>query len=121
VIENGVKLDNQIQIGHNCRIGANTAIAGCVGIAGSTSIGKHCMIGGAAIIGGHLTIGDRVVIAGGTGVSKSIDQPGMYASALPASPARDWRRMVALIRNLDKMSDRLRRIERQQPHKEGGD
>jgi hypothetical protein len=29
--------------------------------------------------------------------------------------------MVALIRNLDKMSDRLRRIERQQPHKEGGD
>jgi len=112
VIEEGVKLDNQIQIGHNVRIGANTAIAGCVGIAGSTRIGSHCMIGGAAMIGGHLTIADRVIVAGGTVVTKSIDAAGTYVSVIPATPAREWRRTVAMLRNLERMSERLRLLER---------
>jgi len=109
VIEEGVKLDNQIQIGHNCRIGAHTAIAGCAGIAGSTTIGRHCMIGGAAMIGGHLHIADRVVISGGTWVTRSIEEPGMYLSVIPATPAREWRRTVALLRGLDKLYERVRR------------
>lgn len=112
VIEDGVKLDNQIQIGHNVRIGAHTAIAGCVGIAGSTRIGRHCMIGGAAMIGGHLQIADRVIIAGGTVVTKSIDSAGTYVSVVPATPAREWRRTVAMLRNLERMSERLRLLER---------
>jgi len=112
VIEDGVKLDNQIQIGHNVRIGAHTAIAGCVGIAGSTRIGRQCMIGGAAMIGGHLAIADRVIVAGGTVVTKSIDTPGTYVSVIPATPAREWRRTVAMLRNLDRMSERLRLLER---------
>jgi UDP-3-O-[3-hydroxymyristoyl] glucosamine N-acyltransferase len=112
VIEDGVKLDNQIQIAHNCRIGAHTAIAGCAGIAGSTTIGRHCMIGGAATIGGHLVIGDRVIIAAATGVSKSITEPGMYASGIPAQPVREWRRMIAQMRHLDDMRTRLRRLDR---------
>jgi UDP-3-O-[3-hydroxymyristoyl] glucosamine N-acyltransferase len=111
-IEDGVKLDNQIQIGHNVRIGANTAIAGCVGIAGSTRIGRDCMIGGAAMISGHLAIADRVVIAGGTVVTKSIDLAGTYVSVIPATPAREWRRTVATLRNIERMSDRLRELER---------
>ena len=112
VIEDGVKLDNQIQIGHNCRIGAHTAVAGCAGIAGSTTIGKHCMIGGAAMIGGHLHIADRVIVSGGTWVTRSIDEPGMYLSVIPATPGREWRRTVALLRGLDKLNNRVRRIER---------
>jgi len=112
VIEDGVKLDNQIQIGHNVRIGAHTAIAGCVGIAGSTRVGSHCMIGGAAMIGGHLNIADRVVVAGGTVVTKSIDSAGTYVSVIPATPAREWRRTVAMLRNLERMSERLRMLER---------
>ena len=112
VIEDGVKLDNQIQIGHNCRVGAHTAIAGCVGIAGSTTIGRHCMIGGAAMIGGHLSIVDRAVIAGGTVVTKSIDRPDTYVSVIPATAAREWRRTVALLRNLQRMSEKLRALER---------
>lgn len=112
VIEEGVKLDNQIQIGHNCRIGAHTAVAGCAGIAGSTTIGKHCLIGGAAMIGGHLHIADRVIVSGGTWVTRSIEEPGMYLSVIPATPGREWRRTVALLRGLDKLNDRVRRIER---------
>jgi UDP-3-O-[3-hydroxymyristoyl] glucosamine N-acyltransferase len=112
VIEDGVKLDNQIQIGHNCRIGAHTAIAGCVGIAGSTTIGRHCMIGGAAMISGHLSIADRTVLAGGTVVTKSIDRADTYASVIPATEAREWRRTVALLRGLQRMSERIRELER---------
>ncbi len=112
VIEEGVKLDNQIQIGHNVRIGAHSAVAGCTGIAGSTTIGRNCMIGGAAMIGGHLQIVDGVVISGGTWVTRSIEAPGMYLSVIPATPGREWRRTVALLRSLDKLNERVRRIER---------
>jgi UDP-3-O-[3-hydroxymyristoyl] glucosamine N-acyltransferase len=112
VIEDGVKLDNQIQIGHNCRIGAHTAIAGCVGIAGSTTIGRHCMIGGAAMIGGHLSIADRTIIAGSTVVTKSIDRADTYSSVIPATEVGAWRRTVALMRGLARMSERIRELER---------
>lgn len=120
VIEDGVKLDNQIQIGHNVHIGAHTAIAGCVGIAGSTRIGRQCMIGGAAMIGGHLQIADRVMIAGGTVVTKSIDAAGTYVSVIPATPAREWRRTVAMLRNLERMGERLRLLERRLSDLENG-
>jgi UDP-3-O-[3-hydroxymyristoyl] glucosamine N-acyltransferase len=112
VIEDGVKLDNLVQIGHNCRIGAHTAIAGCVGIAGSTTIGRHCMIGGAAMIGGHLTIADRVIVAGSTVVTKSIDAAGTYLSVIPAEEAREWRRIVAHLRGLARVTERLRALDR---------
>jgi len=112
VIEDGVKIDNQVQIGHNCRIGAHTAIAGCVGIAGSTRLGRHCLIGGAAMIGGHLEIADRAVITGSSAVTKSILRAGVYSSTLPATEARAWRRTVALLRNLERLWDRVRELER---------
>jgi UDP-3-O-[3-hydroxymyristoyl] glucosamine N-acyltransferase len=120
VIEDGVKLDNQIQIGHNCRIGAHSAIAGCVGIAGSTTIGRHCMIGGAAMIGGHLSIADRVILAGGSTVTKSIDRPGTYVGVIPAEEAREWRHMVAALRGLVRMGARVRELERRLRGQEGG-
>jgi UDP-3-O-[3-hydroxymyristoyl] glucosamine N-acyltransferase len=100
VIEEGVKLDNQIQIGHNVRIGAHTAIAGCTGISGSTHIGRRCMIGGAVAIAGHLRICDDTVINGMAMVTQSISVPGVYASGIPAAPARIWRRMVVRLRRL---------------------
>lgn len=120
VIEDGVKIDNQVQIGHNCRIGAHTAIAGCVGIAGSTTIGRHCMIGGAAMIGGHLAIADRVIVAGSTVVTKSIAAPGTYLSVIPAEEAREWRRIVAHLRGLGRLAERLREIDRRMQELEQG-
>ncbi len=102
VIEDGVKLDNQIQVGHNVTIGAHTAIAGCTGISGSTSIGRRCMIGGMVGIAGHLEIADDVVVTGVSLVSASIRAPGSYSSGMPAVETRRWRRMVALLRRLDR-------------------
>jgi UDP-3-O-[3-hydroxymyristoyl] glucosamine N-acyltransferase len=111
IIEDGVKLDNLIQIAHNCRIGANTAIAGGVGIAGSTTIGRRCMIGGAAGIGGHLRIGDDVVVLGRAMVTKSLPAAGVYGSGLPVMPVREWRKLVARMRRLERYEERLRRLE----------
>jgi UDP-3-O-[3-hydroxymyristoyl] glucosamine N-acyltransferase len=111
VIEECVKIDNLVQIGHNCRIGAYTVIAGCAGIAGSTNIGKHCMIGGAVGIAGHVTLADYVIVTAQSGVSKSLLKPGMYTSAFPAVPHGDWNKSAAIMRNLDKLRDRIKSLE----------
>jgi UDP-3-O-[3-hydroxymyristoyl] glucosamine N-acyltransferase len=111
VIEECVKIDNLVQIGHNCRIGAYTVIAGCAGIAGSTNIGRHCMIGGAVGIAGHVTLADYVIVTAQSGVSKSLTKAGMYTSAFPAVPHADWNRSAAIMRNLDKLRDRIKALE----------
>ncbi len=112
IIGNGVKLDNQIQIGHNVKIGAHTIIAGCVGIAGSAEIGRYCMIGGGSLINGHIVICDKAVIAGGTGVDKSITEPGMYASGvIGAMPFKEFRRQNARFHRLEAMAERIKALE----------
>ena len=112
IIEDDVKLDNQIQIGHNCRVGAHTAIAGCVGIAGSARIGRNCQIGGAAMITGHVQIADGTIISAATGVFDSIETAGVYTSAFPALPHREWRHVASVMRRLRTFAERIRALER---------
>jgi UDP-3-O-[3-hydroxymyristoyl] glucosamine N-acyltransferase len=111
IIEDGVKMDNQIQVGHNCRIGAHTVIAGCVGIAGSATIGRGCQIGGAAMILGHLAIADGTIISAGTLVSRTIGSAGFYTGFFPLMTNRDWERNAAVLRHLDELRERVRRLE----------
>jgi UDP-3-O-[3-hydroxymyristoyl] glucosamine N-acyltransferase len=111
VIEDGVKIDNLVQIGHNCRIGAHSAIAGCVGIAGSATIGRRCQLGGASMIQGHITIADDSVIAGATAITRDIRQPGFYTGIYPFMLNREWERSAVLLRHLDELRERIRRLE----------
>ncbi len=120
VIEECVKIDNLVQIGHNCRIGAYTVIAGCAGIAGSTTIGRHCMIGGAVGVAGHVTLGDYVIVTAKSGVSKSLPKAGIYTSAFPAVEHGDWNKSAALVRNLDKLRDRIKALETALAARDGG-
>ena len=113
VIGNGVKLDNQIQIAHNVIVGENTVIAGCAAIAGSTQIGKNCIIGGSVAIAGHIELVDGVQLTGGTAVSKSIKEPGVYSSGIPAEPNQKWRRNIVRYRQLDKLAERVKQLELQ--------
>lgn len=121
VIEEGVKLDNQIQVAHNVRIGAHTAIAGCTGIAGSAKIGRHCMIGGAAMIHGHIEIADGVRISTNTLITKSLNKPGTYTSALPFSEHGEWLKNAVHLRNLDKLVARIKELEKRIAEIEGKD
>jgi len=113
VISDGVKLDNQIQIAHNVNIGEHTVIAGCVGIAGSTRIGKYCAIGGGAAIGGHLEIADGVQLTGMSMVTKSISNSGVFSSGIPVEPNKQWHRNVVRHRQMDKLFERVKRLEKQ--------
>jgi UDP-3-O-[3-hydroxymyristoyl] glucosamine N-acyltransferase len=120
VIEDDVKLDNQIQIGHNCRIGRHTAMAGCVGVAGSTRIGSNCKIGGAAFINGHIEICDGVILGGGTGIYRSITEPGIYSGANLPLPHAEWQRVQIALPKLPELHRRLRRMEREAADKASG-
>jgi UDP-3-O-[3-hydroxymyristoyl] glucosamine N-acyltransferase len=111
VIEDGVKIDNLVQIGHNCRIGAHSAIAGCVGIAGSATIGRRCQLGGASMIQGHITIADDSIIAGATAITRDIRQAGFYTGIYPFMLNREWERNAVLLRHLDELRERIRRLE----------
>lgn len=112
VIGHGVKLDNQIQLGHNDVIGDNTVIAGCTGIAGSVKVGKNCIIGGAVGISGHIEIADGVVATGMTMITKSITESGVYSSGIPAEPASQWHKNTVRYRQLGKLAERVKKLER---------
>ena len=112
VVEAGAKLDNLVQVGHNVRIGADTAIAGCVGIAGSTRIGSRCRIGGGAGFNGHIQVADGVQVSFMTAVSKSLLEPGSYASTTLVERQERWRRNSARFRQLDQLARRLIALER---------
>jgi UDP-3-O-[3-hydroxymyristoyl] glucosamine N-acyltransferase len=112
VIEDGVRIDNLVMIAHNVRIGAHTAIAGQCGFAGSTVIGKRCMFAGHSGAVGHLTVCDDVVVSAQGMLTKNITEPGVYASSFAAEPVRDWNRRVARVRRLDKLIERVSRLEK---------
>lgn len=112
VIGDGVKLDNQIQIAHNVVIGAHTAIAGLVGIAGSTTIGSHCTIAGEAGIVGHLQIGDYCHIGARAMVTRSLKERSNVSGGVPAVESGLWRRMIARLRRIDAMADRISALEK---------
>ena len=104
IICDNVKIDNHVHVAHNVIIGENTAIAACVGIAGSTTIGRNCTIGGGAGINGHIKIVDNVHIHGMTMVTKSLTEPGQYASGTTVEKAESWRKNQARFKTLDQLA-----------------
>ncbi|MHC4391910.1 MAG: UDP-3-O-(3-hydroxymyristoyl)glucosamine N-acyltransferase [Planctomycetota bacterium] len=109
-IGQGTKSDNLVQIGHGATIGKPTLIAAQTGISGSTTIGNHVTLAGQVGVVGHLTIGDRVTVAAKSGVSNDV-KPGLTLSgAVPAPPIQDHRRVVACIRKLPVLRQRLHEL-----------
>jgi len=52
-----------------------------------------------------------VIVTAKSGVSKSLLKPGMYTSAFPAVNHADWNKSAALLRNIDKLRDRIKALE----------
>lgn len=117
LIKKGVKLDNLVHIAHNVVVGENTVLAGQTGISGSSKIGKNCMTGGQVGITGHITIGNNVKIAGQSGVSKSIKDNEILQGS-PAFNIKEFMRSYASFKNLPKIVDRIKDLERKE--KENG-
>lgn len=112
VICDGVIIDNQVHIAHNVHVGERTAIAGCVGIAGSTHIGADCTMGGFVAINGHLEIADNVHFNGGTVVTKSVSEAGVYSSGTIMQDAKSWRKNAIRCSQMDTWVDRIKKLEK---------
>ena len=112
VIEDGVRIDNLCMIAHNVVVGAHTAMASMTGISGSTKIGKRCIFGGQSGTVGHISICDDVIVSARAAVTKNVTEPGVYASVLPAEPAKTWNKRLALLRRLGNLQKRVARLER---------
>ena len=111
-IADNVIIDNQCQIAHNVEIGYGTAIAGAATFAGSTKIGKYCIIGGASVFNGHIQVCDQVTVTGMAMVMRSITEPGIYSSGIPAQTNKEWRKTAARVLHIDEMHKRLGRLDR---------
>jgi UDP-3-O-[3-hydroxymyristoyl] glucosamine N-acyltransferase len=114
ILADGVIIDNQCQIAHNVEIGENTAMAACSVIAGSTIIGKNCSMAGLVGINGHISICDNVIFTGMSMVTKSISEPGVYSSGIPASSNREWRKNMVALRNITGLNQRVKALEKSQ-------
>lgn len=112
IIGKNVIIDNLVHIAHNVEIGDHSCICGSVGIAGSAIIGKYVVIAGQCAINGHITITDKVQITGQSMVTKSIKESGVYSSGMPAAPNKEWQRNTVQLRQIAKLIDRVKTLER---------
>jgi UDP-3-O-[3-hydroxymyristoyl] glucosamine N-acyltransferase len=107
----GTKIDNLVQIGHNVTIGRSSAISAQTGVSGSCQLGDGVSCGGQVGIADHVKIADGVKIAAKTGVFKDAE-PGQTLFWYPAFDMRESFKMVATLRRLPEMLERLRKLEK---------
>ncbi|MDY0136462.1 MAG: UDP-3-O-(3-hydroxymyristoyl)glucosamine N-acyltransferase [Thiomicrospira sp.] len=111
VVEDYCIIDNLVHLGHNVHFGSGGAMAAFTGISGSTRIGKNCVFAGQTATAGHVEIADNVTLMGRAAVTHSIHQSGVYAG-LPAIPIADWQKNTIYVKNLAKMSERLKTLQK---------
>jgi UDP-3-O-[3-hydroxymyristoyl] glucosamine N-acyltransferase len=109
-IGDGTKIDNLVQIGHNVVIGRHCIVVAQVGISGSTELEDYVTLGGQAGLAGHIRVGRGAIVAGGSGVTKSV-APEAVVSGYPAVPHGLSKRLSALVRRLPALVRRTRELE----------
>ena len=113
-IGNSVKIDNLVQIAHNVQVGDYSGIIAQAGVAGSTRIGVGCLIWAQAGLSGHLTIGDRAQVGPQCGLTKDVP-PGEYFIGTPGGTKREFAAQLVLPRQVEKLKDRLDKLETKIP------
>jgi UDP-3-O-[3-hydroxymyristoyl] glucosamine N-acyltransferase len=116
----GTKIDNLVQVGHNVKVGKHCILCGQAGIAGSTRLGDGVVLAGQAGVSGHIQLGDRAQVAAKSAALSSVE-PGAVVAGIPAIDLRKWRRQAVMIARLEKMSRRLRDLEKRLGLEEEGD
>ena len=106
----GTKIDNLVQIAHNVVIGKHCILCAQVGVSGSTRLGNYVVLGGQVGTVGHIEIGDAAQVAAQSGVSKNVPQKQVVFGT-PAQPIREAKEQLARIGRLEKLYERVRRLE----------
>lgn len=110
LISQGTKIDNLVQIGHNVNLGKHNLIVSQTGIAGSTKTGDHVIMGGQCGIVGHIEIAANTILTTRSGVSKSIETPGIYGGS-PIMPLKEHNRQQVLLRNIEDLNKKIKTVE----------
>ncbi|MFT6004795.1 MAG: UDP-3-O-[3-hydroxymyristoyl] glucosamine N-acyltransferase, partial [Bacteroidia bacterium] len=87
--------------------------AGGVFVAGSSKIGANCVFAGQAGVVGHITIANKTTVGGQAGVNKDIKEPGGVFTGSPHLPFKDEMKSRVMWRNLPKLEQRVRELEKQ--------
>jgi UDP-3-O-[3-hydroxymyristoyl] glucosamine N-acyltransferase len=112
-IQEGVKIDNLVQIAHNVTIGRHSVICAQVGISWSVRVGNYVTLAGKVGVNGHIEIGDGAIAAAMGAITKSVP-PREVLVGVPARPAREYKRNLALLNNIDKLYERVKKLEGKQ-------
>lgn len=110
IVGKGSKIDNLVQLGHGSSLGRHNIIVAQTGIAGSTSTGNYVTLGGQVAVAGHLRIDDKVMVAGKSGVTKSLHK-GKYGG-VPALPIDEHNRNAVFLRKIEKYVSELNKLKK---------
>jgi UDP-3-O-[3-hydroxymyristoyl] glucosamine N-acyltransferase len=108
-IRTGTKMDNFCHIAHNCDLGAHSLTAGGFMTAGSCKIGHHFVAGGAVHVGDHVNVPPQVTLAGRTGLTGNIEEPGVYGG-FPVQPIKEYLKNMSNQRQLTGMRKSIEMI-----------
>jgi UDP-3-O-[3-hydroxymyristoyl] glucosamine N-acyltransferase len=111
VIGEGTKIDNLVQIAHNVQIGKHSLIVSQAGIAGSSRTGDYVVVAAQAGVGGHVQIGAKSILAARAGATADLEGGKTY-SGHPARPHMEEQRSRALLRQLPKLAERVKALEK---------
>lgn len=111
VIGQGTKIDNLVQVAHNVQLGRHCLLVSQSGVAGSARTGDYVVVAAQAGVGGHVKIGAKSVLAGRAGATADLDGGQTY-SGMPARPFMEEQRSRALIRQLPKLVERVKALEK---------
>lgn len=102
------KLDNLVHVAHNVVIGKNCAIGAQTGFAGGCVIGDNIITGGQVGFSDHIKIASNSMFAAKSGVSSTIDEPGVYGG-IPVIEQSLWRRQVVALKELPRIIKEFRK------------
>lgn len=112
IIRKGCKLSNFIQVAHHCEIGENTVMCAMTGVAGSTKIGKNCVFGAQVGINWHINVGDNVRVGAQSAISNNVADNAVLLGT-PAMNAKDNIKSLVCFKQLPKIMDRLKAVEKE--------
>ncbi|MCW1884523.1 UDP-3-O-(3-hydroxymyristoyl)glucosamine N-acyltransferase [Luteolibacter flavescens] len=111
VIGQGTKIDNLVQVAHNVQVGKHCLLVSQSGVAGSSRMGDYVVVAAQSGVAGHVKVGAKAILAARTGVTADVEGGKTYGGN-PARPYMDEQRSRALVRQLPKLVERIKALEK---------
>ena len=74
-------------------------------------MGDNVVLAGRVGVKDHVRIGNNVRAAGGTGITKDVPDNSLI-SGTPHMPHKEWLKLQGYLKNLSKMYERIKKIEK---------